>query len=99
MVEVGRAPDDGLPQGSTGAALICYSSGRDEAEAVRETVNVLKIADLAPLNVSSYGTQEERVKEGHDLTEEEHALMNQALSENAVIVAQITPFFDEDRKE
>ena len=38
-----------------GAALICYSSGVDEAEAVRETVAILKQADLAPLDVTGYG--------------------------------------------
>lgn len=94
LVEVGRAEDDGLPDDSTGAALMCYASGVDEAEAVRETVAVLKTADLAPLNVSGYGTMEERIAEGHDIADEERALMDRALAENAVIVAQMTPFFD-----
>jgi len=56
LVEVGRGQDDGLPDGSTGAALMCYASGVDEAEAVRETVAILKQADLSPLDVSGYGT-------------------------------------------
>ena len=94
LVEVGRAPDDGLPEGSSGAALMCYATGVDEAEAVRETVAVLKQADMAPLDVSGYGTLEERIAEGHDIGEEERALMQQALDQNAVIVAQMTPFFD-----
>jgi len=94
LVEVGRSPNDGLPKGSSGAALMCYATGVDEAEAVRETVAVLKHADMAPLDVSGYGTLEERLAEGHDISEEERDLMQQALDQNAVIVAQMTPFFD-----
>jgi len=95
LVEVGRKPGDGLPEGATGAALMCYASGVDEAEAVRETVAILKQADMAPLDVSGYGTLEERLAEGHDIAPEERALMERALKENAVIVAQMTPFFDD----
>ena len=96
LVEVSRAPDDGLPEGSSGAALMCYASGVDEAEAVRETVAILKQAGMAPVEVSGYGTREERLAEGHDLTDQDLALMDRALAENAVIVALVTPFFDED---
>ena len=67
----------------------------DEAEAVRETVAILKQADTAPLDVSGYGTLEERLEEGHDIPDEERDLMQRALDENAVIVAQVTPFFDD----
>ena len=95
LVELGRSPNDGLPKGSTGAALMCFASGVDEAEAVRETVAVLKTAEMAPLNVTGYGTREERLAEGHDLNEEELGLMDQALSENSVIVVQVTPFFED----
>lgn len=94
LVEVGRRADDGLPDGATGAALLCYASGIDEAEAVREAVAVLKEAGLAPLDVSGYGTLEERLAEGHDIDGDERALMERARAENAVIVAQMTPFFD-----
>ncbi|SLN28679.1 hypothetical protein PSA7680_01307 [Pseudoruegeria aquimaris] len=97
LVEVGRKEGDGLPKGATGAALVCYASGVDEAEAVRETVAILKQADLAPLEISGYGTLEERLAEGHDIPEEEQALMARALEENSVIVAQMTPFYDEAR--
>ena len=38
VVEVGRKAGDGLPDKATGAALMIYASGVDEAEAVRETV-------------------------------------------------------------
>ena len=96
LVEVGRKAGDGLPDGSTGAALMCYASGVDEGEAVRETVAVLKQADLNPLDVTGYGTREERIAQGHEIDPEEEALMRRALDENAVIVAQMTPFFDGD---
>lgn len=95
LVQLGRRPGDGLPEGATGGALLCYAAGRDEAEAVRETVAILKRADMAPLDVSSYGTLEERLAEGHDIDEGERALMERARAENAVVVAQATPFFDE----
>lgn len=94
VVEVGRKSGDGLPDKATGAALIIYASGVDEAEAVRETVAILKEADLAPLDVSGYGTLEERLKAGDEIDVEERALMKRALAENAVIVAQMSPFFD-----
>ena len=94
IVQVGRQENDGLPKKATGGALMCYASGVDEAEAVRETVAILKQADLAPLDVTGYGTLEERLDEGHDINEEERALMQRALDENSVVVAQLTPFFD-----
>lgn len=94
LVEVGRNAGDGLPEEATGAALMCYASGIDEAEAVRETVAILKQADLAPLDVSGYGTLNERLAEGHDISDDEKDLMQRALAENSVIVAQMTPFFD-----
>jgi hypothetical protein len=94
LVEVGRKDGDGLPEGSTGAGLLCYASGVDEAEAVRETVAILKQADLAPLDVTGYGTLEDRMAHGDEIDGQERALMQRALDENAVIVAQMTPFND-----
>ncbi len=94
LVEVGRKKGDGLPKGATGAALMCYASGVDEAEAVRETVAILKQADLAPLDVTGYGTLDERKALGHEIEDEEIELMDRAEAENAVIVAQVTPFFE-----
>ena len=96
LVEVGRKADDGLPKGATGAAMMVYASGVDEPEAVRETVAILKQADMAPLDVTGYGTLEERLEAGHDIEPEERTLMDRALQENAVIVAQMTPFFEKD---
>jgi hypothetical protein len=94
VVEVGRKAGDGLPKKATGAGLICYASGVDEEEAVRETVAVLKQADLAPLDVTGHGTLEERLAAGDEVPEEERALMARALAENAVIVAEMMPFYD-----
>ena len=96
LVQVGRKEGDGLPEGATGAALVCYAAGRDQDEAVRETVAILKQADLAPLEVQGYGTLDERLAEGHEIPEEERALMDRALAENSVIVAQMEPLYPED---
>ena len=93
LVEVGRKKGDGLPDGSTGAALVCYASGKDQAEAVRETVAILKQADLAPLEVQGYGSLEDRLKGGDEIPDEERTLMQRALDENSVVVAQMEPFF------
>ena len=94
LIEVGRHEGDGLPDGATGAGLLCYASGVDEAEAVRETVAILRDADLAPLEVEGLGTLEERLAAGEEIDDEEKALMARALAENSVIVAQMTPFYD-----
>jgi hypothetical protein len=91
LVETGRAEDDGLPANATGAALLCYASGRTEKHAVDETVKVLREAGMAPLDVSSYGTREAPDME---LGGEEMALMDRARDENAVIVANITVLED-----
>jgi len=46
------------------------------------------------LDVTGYGSLEERLEEGHDITDDERALMQRALDENSVVVAQVTPFFE-----
>lgn len=94
VVQVGRKKGDGLPDKATGAGLLCFASGVDEAEAVRETVAILRDADLAPLEVQGLGTLDERKKAGEEINAEEEALMQRALEENSVIVAQMTPFYD-----
>ncbi len=93
LVQVGRKDGDGLPPDATGGALMIYASGVDEAEAVRETVAILKQAELAPLDVVGYGTLSERIEQGHEIDDEERDLMQRALEENSVVVAQMTPFF------
>jgi hypothetical protein len=97
LVELGRRPGDGLPEKATGAALMCFASGVDEAEAVRETVAILKQAEMAPLDVTGYGTLEERLAMGHEVGDDERDLMQRALEENSVVVAQLTPFYDGER--
>ena len=82
VVEVGRKADDGLPDEATGAALLCYTAARDEAEAVRQTVSTLRQAGLAPLEVTA-----EDAPADPDL-------VRRALAEDAVIVAQVTHFRD-----
>lgn len=96
MVDVGRAPDDGLPEDCDGAAMLCYCAARTEREAVDETVKVLREAGLSPLEVQSYGTLADRDSEGQAISDEDRALMARAAHENAVIVAQVVPFIDED---
>ncbi len=92
VVQVGRKAADGLPKAATGAGLLIYAAGRDEGEAVRETVAILKQADMAPLDVTGYGTLDDRLAAGEEIDAKERALMQRALDENAVIVAQMTPF-------
>ena len=99
LVQVGRKENDGLPDGATGAGLMIYASGVDEAEAVRETVAILKQADLAPLDVTGYGTVDEREAQGHEIEADERTLMQRALDENSVVVAQMTPFFHGEESE
>ncbi|GFE49525.1 hypothetical protein So717_12780 [Roseobacter cerasinus] len=93
VVQIGRKEGDGLPKDASGAGLVVFASGVDEAEAVRETVAVLKQAETAPLDVTGYGTLEERLAEGHEIDAEERGLMQRALDENAVIIAQMQPFY------
>ncbi|NNF90028.1 MAG: hypothetical protein HKM96_01505 [Boseongicola sp.] len=95
VVQVGRKADDGLPEGATGAGLLCYSSGVDEDEAVREAVAILKTAGLAPLDVTGYGTLQDRIAQDHEISDEERSLMDRALEENSVIIAEMSPFFGE----
>lgn len=94
LVQVGRADDDGLPEGTTGAALLCYAAAKTEKIAVDETVQVLKQAGMAPIEVESYGSRTERDAEGEEIGAEDAALMDRAAAENAVIVAQVTTFDD-----
>ena len=90
IVVVGRDLDPEL----AGLVASGRARGVDEAEAVRETVAILKQADMSPLDVTGYGTLEERLEQGDEIDPEERKLMQRALDENAVIVAQMTPFND-----
>ncbi len=96
LVELGRKDGDGLPDAAIGGAMLIYAAGRDEDEAVRETVAVLKQADLNPVEITGHGSLEERLAEGHEFPDEERALMQRALDENAVIVAQSEALYAQD---
>lgn len=96
LAHVGRAADDGLPDGAIGGALLCYASGVDEEEAARETAAILKQAGLSVLEIEGHGSLAEREAEGHEIGEEDLALMARALAENAVIVAELTPLYEGD---
>lgn len=93
LVQLGRKEGDGLPDDATGGAMLIYAAGKDEPEAVREIVAILKQADLNPIEVTSHGTLEERLAEGHEIPEEERDLMQRALEENSVVVAQMEPLY------
>ena len=71
-----------------------YSSGVTEDEAVREAVAILRQADMAPLDLTGYGTPEERDRDGPPVDPAERDLMRRALDENAVVVARVTAHFD-----
>lgn len=98
LVEVKRSKKDGLPVGCSGADILCYTAARTEGEAVRETVRLLKQADMNPLDVTGYGTIDERESDGQSLSDKEKGLMAQAKEENSVIIAQITPYFENSLK-
>ena len=98
-VSLGRSKNDGLPINSIGATLICYSTGIDEEEAVREAVATLKRSNMSPLNVVGYGSIEERLKNGHEIDLEEKKIMLRALNENSVIVADVMPLFGNETEE
>ena len=49
---------------------------------------------LKPLDVAGHGTIEDRLKDGEEIAEEELELMERAEKENSVIIAQMTPFFE-----
>src|SRR5690625_523641 len=94
LVHIGRTEGDGLPERATGGALLCYASGTSEKNAVDETVSVLRQASLSPLEVEALGTLEERQQSGDVIGAEVLGLMQRALEENAVIVAQSESFED-----
>ena len=98
-VSLGRSKNDDLPRNSIGATLICYSTGIDEEEAVREAVATLKRSNMSPLNVVGYGSIEERSKNGHEIDLEENKIMLRALNENSVIVADVMPVFGNETEE
>ncbi len=49
---------------------------------------------MAPLAVTSSGPAAAGVADGQEITVDARALWARALDDNAVVVAQVTPFFD-----
>jgi hypothetical protein len=49
---------------------------------------------MNPLEVTGWGTAQERAEKGEEIGAEDRDLMRRALEENAVIVAQVQPFYD-----
>lgn len=94
LVQVGRQDGDGLPDGATGGAMLCYAAGKDEKAAVDATVQLMREAGMAPLEVESYGSRTDRLAEGEQIDPEDAAMMDRALDENAVVVVQTTVFND-----
>lgn len=96
LVEVGRTEADGLPPSCDGAGVLCYASAGSETQAVHDTVEVLRQADMSPLEVTCHESRSERLEAGEVIGEDEMALMQQAEDENAVVVVQVTPFYPDD---
>lgn len=61
---------------------------------MRETVEVLRTAGFAPLDVQAYGAREEQEADGAVFGVAEIALMQRALDENAVTVAKADPLYE-----
>ncbi len=95
-VNLGRSKDDGLPKKATGATLVCYSTGVNEEEAVREAVATLRRSNMSPLDVVGYGSIQERISNGDEINPEEKQLMERALYENSLIVTDVMPIFEND---
>ena len=96
VVDVSRAEGDGLPGDCDGATMLCFASGTDEKNAVDETVKVLREAGLSPVEVQCCGIPSGRGAEGQQIPGDERGLMQRALDENAVVVAQVVPFTEDD---
>lgn len=95
VVELGRLDGDGLPDRATGGGMILYAPGRDEPEAVRDAVKILKDAGLNPLDVESHGTIEEQRADGVELGQDEIDLIERARAENSVVVAQKEAYYED----
>ncbi len=96
MVELGRIAGDDFPEKSTGGAMVIFAPSTEEAIAVRETVQLLREAGLNPLEVTNYGTVNERRDEGYEFSSDEEELVEEALREDAMIIIEKQVFYDED---
>lgn len=96
VLEVTKSENDDLPIEATGAAFVLFAPADDADEAVREAVKIFREAGLNPLEVSNYGTIEERISEGYEFAEEEMALAEEAKNSNAIIILDKQLFFGDD---
>ncbi len=96
VMEVTKHEGDDLPKEASGAAFVLFAPAEDEDEAVREAVKIFKEAGLSPLEVTSYGTIEQRKSEGYEFSEEELELANEAISAQAIIILDKQVFFGDD---
>ena len=77
------------------AMLVSYLRSLGPRRVVRKVVSRRREAARNDTWLSvGLGTLDERLKAGDEIDEAEQALMQRALEENSVIVAEMTPFFD-----
>ena len=95
VVEVGRKPGRRAAEGRhRGDAALLRGGGRRGGGGAGDGGGAER-AELAPLDVTGYGTLAEREAEGEEVDADERELISRAGSENAVIVAEVTPVFDD----
>ncbi len=95
-MEVTKQAGDDLPKGASGAAFMIFAPAEDEEEAVRAATKLFKEAGLSPLEVTSYGTIEQRIAEGFEFSSEELQLADEAVSQDAIIILDKQVFFGDD---
>lgn len=96
VIEVGKREGDDLPEEATGAAFIALAPATSEEEAVHDSVKLFKEAKLNPLEVTNYGTLDERAAEGAEVSDEERALAKEAAETGAVIILDKQVFYGND---
>jgi hypothetical protein len=96
LVDCSRFADDELPPAAVGARLLCYLGAESEAKAVEGVVQTLRAMGIPPLEVTSFGTLEERLAEG-EVAAEELRLIERAAGEASILVGEMTPIFPETR--
>ncbi len=96
LVEVGRIEGDDLPDQATGAAFLLFAPNKEERLAVSDTVQLLRDAGLNPLEVTNYGTIDQRQSDGHAFSEAEQKLLEEVAESGATIIIDKTVFYDED---
>ena len=75
LVQVMRVKDDGLAPTSSAAKILCFTAAQTEEGTVRETVRLLKQANMNPFDVTGYVTTVERASYGKLLSDQEKGLV------------------------